>query len=647
MALPVPTLDDRRFQDLVDDAKRQVQLRCPEWTDHNVHDPGVTLIEVFAWMTDQLLYRLNRIPDRHYIRFLELMGVRLFPPTAARAPITFWLSAPQPSVVRIAQGTVVATVRSEAEQAVQFTTVEELSIIPCSRLTLAAMVEGSITDHVADVERGSGFPCFAAVPNPGDTLLIGLTEAIPRCAVTLRMRCDIEGFGVDPTDPPLIWEAWDGYGWSACEVDHDTTGGLNTDGDVVLHVPASHAVSVINTVRAGWIRARVLEPAAGQHGYTSSPKIKGIDAFTVGGTVDAVNAEPVDNEDLGASEGVAGQRFQCRRTPVVAGDEPPVLQVSTEGGWGDWTAVTTFADSREDDRHFLLDHVSGEVRLGPAVRRPDGSMHHYGVVPAKGARLRLRRYLTGGGRQGNVAERAIRVLKSSIPFVAEVENRRPAAGGVDGEDIENAKVRAPIHLRSRGRAVTAEDYEEITREAAHQVKRVRCIPAGSAGEAPAVRVLVVPAAASDRGRLRLEQLQVADATKATIVARLEECRLVGTRVVVEEPTYQGLTVVAKLRARPRTRPADLRQAALDALYSYFHPITGGPDGDGWPFGRPAHVGDVYSALQSLPATEMVEDVRLFAAHAVEGTRGEATQKVVIDANALIFSYEHQVLVVGG
>src|ERR671929_192936 len=63
MPLPAPNLDDRRFQDLVDDAKRLVQRRCPEWTDHNVSDPGVTLIEAFATMVDQLLYRLNRAPD--------------------------------------------------------------------------------------------------------------------------------------------------------------------------------------------------------------------------------------------------------------------------------------------------------------------------------------------------------------------------------------------------------------------------------------------------------------------------------------------------------------------------------------------------------------------------------------------------------
>ena len=109
MAIPAPYLDDRRFQDFVDDAKRLVQRRCPEWTDHNVGDPGVTLIEAFAQMADQLVYRLNRVPDRHYLRFLELIGVRLYPATAARVPVTFWLSAPQERAIVIAAGTEVAT----------------------------------------------------------------------------------------------------------------------------------------------------------------------------------------------------------------------------------------------------------------------------------------------------------------------------------------------------------------------------------------------------------------------------------------------------------------------------------------------------------------------------------------------------------
>src|SRR3954453_5915346 len=117
MALPSPSLDDRTFQQLVDEAKRHVQRRCPEWTNHNVSDPGVTLIEAFAWMTDLLLYRLNRVPDRNYVKFLELLGVTLFPPAAAHAEVSFRLSSPQPVPVRINAGTVVSTRRTATDQA--------------------------------------------------------------------------------------------------------------------------------------------------------------------------------------------------------------------------------------------------------------------------------------------------------------------------------------------------------------------------------------------------------------------------------------------------------------------------------------------------------------------------------------------------
>src|SRR6266498_3428248 len=93
MPLPTPKLDDRRFQDIVDEAKSRITRYCPEWTDHNVSDPGIALIELFAWMTDLMLYRVNQVPDKLYIKFLELIGVRLEAPRAARAPVTFYLSA--------------------------------------------------------------------------------------------------------------------------------------------------------------------------------------------------------------------------------------------------------------------------------------------------------------------------------------------------------------------------------------------------------------------------------------------------------------------------------------------------------------------------------------------------------------------------
>src|SRR4029078_10889735 len=96
MPLPTVILDDRRFQDIVDQAKSMIPHYCPEWTDHNVSDPGVTLIELFAWMTDLLLYRLNQVPDKMYVRFLEMIGVRLESPRAASSPVPFSPSAPRP-----------------------------------------------------------------------------------------------------------------------------------------------------------------------------------------------------------------------------------------------------------------------------------------------------------------------------------------------------------------------------------------------------------------------------------------------------------------------------------------------------------------------------------------------------------------------
>src|SRR5215472_18161596 len=130
MTLPVPRLDDRRFQDLVDEAKTQIPRYCPEWTDHNVSDPGVALIELFAWMTDMLLYRVNQVPDKMYVKFLEMVGVRLEPPRAAHAPVTFYLSAAQPVAVTIPEDTEVATVRTEDNAAIVFSTEGDLTIRP-------------------------------------------------------------------------------------------------------------------------------------------------------------------------------------------------------------------------------------------------------------------------------------------------------------------------------------------------------------------------------------------------------------------------------------------------------------------------------------------------------------------------------------
>ncbi|WP_101258577.1 putative baseplate assembly protein [Streptomyces barkulensis] len=642
MALPSPNLDDRRFQQLVDEAKRYVRQRAPEWTDHNVSDPGVTLIETFAHLVDQLLYRLNRVPDKNYTAFLDLLGVRLFPPAAAVAEVDFHLSAPQPDTVALPAGTEVTTARGEIDEAVVFTTTDELRIAP-SELTrlVTAPRTGDQTDRTGTLAEGRDVRCFQAAPEPGDALLFGLPTAVPRCIVAVRLDSRVEGVGVDPRQPPLVWEAWNGGGWQVCETGTDTTGGLNRPGEVIVYVPAGHTASVIGGARAGWLRCRVTEAEPGQPFYSQSPTVREAAVFTVGGTMSVEHAETVTDVPLGTSEGVAGQTFRLGRPPVLLDREPPVVEVSSGEGWQRWDVVEHFGRSGPADRHVRVDATTGEFGFPPVLREPDGTLRQCGAVPPKGARVRVARYRTGGGPAGNVARGAICVLRSSVPYVARVVNREAARGGVAGETVDNAKLRAPDALRMQERAVTAEDYEIIGRQAAPSVRRVRCLPAGGAG---AVRVLVVPDAVADEdGRLRFEQLIPSEQVLRAITASLDERRLIGTRLVVEPPVYQGVTVVARLSAAPDDTDR-VRDEALAALFGYLDPLRGGPDGTGWPFGRPVQYGEVFGVLQRATGNALVEDVRLFPADPVTGRRGAPADRVDVAAGALVFSHQHQVAV---
>src|SRR6266850_1656657 len=94
MPLPNPILDDRSYAQLRDELVRRIPTYAPEWTDHNASDPGISLIQLFAYLTEQIGYRLNRIPEKNHVELLKLLGVRLQPAHAATTRLALLLSTP-------------------------------------------------------------------------------------------------------------------------------------------------------------------------------------------------------------------------------------------------------------------------------------------------------------------------------------------------------------------------------------------------------------------------------------------------------------------------------------------------------------------------------------------------------------------------
>jgi predicted phage baseplate assembly protein len=204
-------------------------------------------------------------------------------------------------------------------------------------------------------------------------------------------------------------------------------------------------------------------------------------------------------------------------------------------------------------------------------------------------------------------------------------------------------------LRSRGRAVTAEDFEELARGVAPEAARVHCVATEEGGGAGGVRVLVVPHVAGDEiGRIRSADLIPPTGVLERIAISLDEQRLVGTRLLVAPPDFVGLTAVVDVSARARFDPDEVTDDVLRALYTLFHPLIGGPDGTGWPFGRAVQSHEVHAALARIPGVDMAQEisVSLFPADAGTGRRAAPVQRLDLAPTELVFSYEHQVRVRG-
>jgi hypothetical protein len=607
-------LDDLRFQELVSEARTRIARHSPGWTEHNVSDPGITLIELFAWFTDILLYRVNRIPEQLHLALLELVGVTPAPPRQARAGVRFMLERPSPGLT-IPEGTEIAAPRTSGQDAIVFRTTESLTF-PSTRLP-ARMLEPTAPDQA---------------------VLLGFDQPLSGLVIRLELEAspadDIVG------DTSVVWEASGPAGaWSPADVIEDETDGLRLgSGAITLALPEQTSGTAIGEHHLHWLRCRAAH----------RPAIGSIDAFLVGATVPAHHAGVVRDEPLGPSEGVPGVRYPLRYRPVLALEPGETLQVREPGGdeWVDWELVASFERSNAEDRHFMLDLARGEVRLGPAIRQPDGGWRRFGAVPRAGAAMRFSRYRHGGGLAGNVATGALTVLPAPLPGVVSVTNPQPATGGADAESLEGARRRAALELRGRTRAVTAEDFERLTLAASPQVGRALCATPEAGG---AVRVHVVPQVESPDRLLSPDELAPEPALMERLTERLEAHRLIGTSILLAPARLRGVSVAVEVGAAPLADPERVRQDVEHALYTFLNPLVGGsPDGpgDGWPVGRALNQGELFGIVYDIAGVRAVNVLRVYETNLRTGEQAaQPTEShLTIGADELIASGRHFVRV---
>lgn len=684
--LPKSNLDDRQFQDLVDECLLRIPRYCPEWTNHNPSDPGITLVELFAWMTDLMLERFNQVPRRNYVTFLELLGVRLRPPAPAKTEVTFYLSTTLPEPYTIPQGAEVATLRTEDEDAIIFSTDKSLTIgTPQIRHVLTAptaerepqmlrdRLVGSWRREANGNWQGLEFGIFDNHPQPGNCLYLvfDASDAIAGNVIAVTVKGDAAtATGINPDQPPRRWEAWTGQDWQPILLadNDDKTQGFSfselvrqggdplSGADIILHLPQSWPASHFFTYQGRWLRCLYSQPTTHQPGYLRSPRIMGITARSLGGTVTASQSTLITHEFLADSDGNPGQTRQLPGVPVLPRRHDECLQVTPPGGTPQiWQEVDDFSQSGPDDRHYTLDSLTGQIQFGPLIRQPNQrqDQHHwrsrspsglssdasssltppnhpaqgreslekqYGAVPSRGASLQMLRYRTGGGLRGNVQARTIRIVKSAIPYVAAVINHRPGRGGANSESLDEAAIRVPQRLRTRDRAVTVEDFETLSLDAAAgALARSRCLPPTHPRDAGSLRLLLVPNAdtqAIEQGRgIHPQQFQLSESLIRRVLNDLDERRLLGVQIHCDAPDYRGVAVQAEVALKPDYQTPSIRQELIAtlqvALYRFLNPITGGPEGSGWPFGRPVYPSDIVTIAQSIPGILYLGSVQLF------------------------------------
>jgi predicted phage baseplate assembly protein len=202
MPLPLPSLDTRRWADLVAEGRALIPRHAPTWTDHNVHDPGVMLMELFAWLSEQLIYRANRVPERHVRKFLALTGFPPMPPRPARAVLGATLP-PTTGTLTFPAGLVVQADAASASPTT-FRVMLSVSVVQASLVAVQGYDGTRFTDFTRAWRGGTPLTPLGVDPRPpspytadqAPALYLGFDAAIPP-GDTLHLFVQGDSTGLD------------------------------------------------------------------------------------------------------------------------------------------------------------------------------------------------------------------------------------------------------------------------------------------------------------------------------------------------------------------------------------------------------------------------------------------------------------------
>ena len=258
--IPPPKLDDRTFHDIVEEAISMIPRYSPEWTNHNPSDPGITLIELAAWMTDLLIYRLNQVPDKNYVAFLNLLGIKLRAPRAARALTRFAL-VEGATKQRVPRGTQVSTPHATEEHTVTFETARDAIVTSARPDRCFTYYDESYSENSRYIDPPPGvveapFEVFAGAQRIERYLYL----SDPRFANTgdaslLRVFLGTPERGGRDLARLLEWEYWEGTRWKDLE-----PAGIEVDrGEVSFLGPLRFEPTTVNHIEGLWMRGRLAE----------------------------------------------------------------------------------------------------------------------------------------------------------------------------------------------------------------------------------------------------------------------------------------------------------------------------------------------------------------------------------------------------